>query len=134
MCQGPTRRLSNLSERCHVRKIARLLAQPLRASANRRVSYVSSDDTKAFPSRRGLSSAKSCQPIGGASKLSSTPTARRRPRPEELGTLAQAVLYFRAATFKNSEGNNVQLYEPPKTQLSAISLQRSARSREGEYN
>ena len=40
-----------------------------RASANRRVSYVSSDDMKAFPSRRGLSSAKSCQPIGGASNL-----------------------------------------------------------------
>src|SRR5829696_7781581 len=39
----------------------------LRASANRRVSYVSSDDTKAFSSRRELSSAKSCQPIGGAS-------------------------------------------------------------------
>src|SRR5215203_2198491 len=29
MYQEPTRRLPNLSERCHVRKIARLLAQPL---------------------------------------------------------------------------------------------------------
>jgi len=30
MYQEPTRRLPNLSERCHVRKIARLLAQPLK--------------------------------------------------------------------------------------------------------
>jgi hypothetical protein len=47
-------------------------------------------------------------------KLSLTPTARRRPRPEELGTLVQVVLYFRAATFKDSEGNDIQLYEPPR--------------------
>src|SRR5215212_8920795 len=33
MYQEPTRRLPNLSERCHVRKIARLLAQPLRQSS-----------------------------------------------------------------------------------------------------
>jgi hypothetical protein len=44
------------------------LAYWVRASASRRVSYVSIDDTKAFPSRRGLSSAKRCQPNGGASK------------------------------------------------------------------
>jgi hypothetical protein len=48
------------------------------------------------------------------SKLSLTPTARRRLRPEELGTLVQVVLYFRAATFKDSEGNDIQLYEPPR--------------------
>src|SRR3712207_5345620 len=29
MCQGAVRRLCNLSERCHVRKVARLLARPL---------------------------------------------------------------------------------------------------------
>src|SRR5829696_4983330 len=29
MCQGADRRLCNLSQRCHVRKVARLLARPL---------------------------------------------------------------------------------------------------------
>jgi beta-lactamase superfamily II metal-dependent hydrolase len=29
MCQGAFRRLCNLSERCHVRKVTRLLARPL---------------------------------------------------------------------------------------------------------
>ena len=38
-----------------------------RASVNRRVSYVSSDDTKAVLSYCELLSAKSCQPIDGAS-------------------------------------------------------------------
>jgi hypothetical protein len=30
MCQEPASRLCNLSERCHVRKVASLLARPLR--------------------------------------------------------------------------------------------------------
>src|SRR5918995_6963884 len=33
MCQGAGRRLCNLSERCHVRKVARLLARPLKRFA-----------------------------------------------------------------------------------------------------
>jgi hypothetical protein len=33
MCQGADRRLCNLSQRCHVRKVARLLARPLRRRA-----------------------------------------------------------------------------------------------------
>jgi hypothetical protein len=32
MCQGAVRRLCNLSERCHVRKVASLLARPLRVT------------------------------------------------------------------------------------------------------
>ena len=38
----------------------------------------------------------------------------RHPPSAGRGTLVQVVLYFRVATFKDSEGNDVQLYEPPK--------------------
>jgi hypothetical protein len=40
----------------------------LRGSANRRVRHASRNDGKAVESLRELSSAKSCQPIGGSSK------------------------------------------------------------------
>src|SRR5215204_663749 len=41
----------------------------LRGSANRRVAYVSRNDGKAVESLLELPSKKSCQPIGGSSKL-----------------------------------------------------------------